>query len=234
MFPPLYKNEITLVISNPCGNLQRCLELVELFQEFGVGLGGFELRELGNDGVRGAEEAALVGLLEHARVVEGIAACEHLEVQVLQVLHDLRLLVVEAQVVALDHVVFDFQVVAENRRESEVLHDGVGEFLERVRKNDYLGFVAEFVHKVAGAVEQAEVCNHVLDVRKLDAFALENLDAALHEHVVVGNVARSQAQVLDAGLFGDGDPDFRGEDTFKVQGNDTLFREHDSLLMVNG
>ncbi len=207
---------------------------MEFFQEFGVGLGGFKLRELGNDGVRGAEEAALVGLLEHARVVEGIAAGEHLEVEVLQVLHDLRLLVVEAQVVTLDHVVFDFQVVAEDGRETEILHDGVGEFLERVRKNDHLGFVAEFVHKVAGAVEKSEVCNHVLDVRKLDVFAFENLDAALHEHVVVGNVAGGEAQVLDAGLFGDGDPNFRGEDSFKVQGNDTLFREHDSLLMVNG
>ena len=149
-------------------------------------------------------------------------------------LHDFRLLVGESQVVALDHVVFDFQVVAEDSRESEILHDGVGEFLERVRKNNHLGFVAEFVHKVAGTVEKSEVCDHVLDVRKLDAFAFENLDAALHKHVVVGNVAGGEAQVLDAGLFGDGDPDFRGEDTFKVQGNDTLFREHDSLLMVNG
>ena len=178
------------------------------------------------NGVRGAEEAALVGLLEHARVVEGIAAGEHLEVEVLQVLHDFSLLVVEAQMVTLDHVVFDFQVVAEDGRETEVLHDGVGEFLERVRKNYHLGFVAELVHKVAGAVEESEVCDHVLNIRKLDAFAFENLDAALHEHVVVGNVARGQAQVLDAGLFGDGDPNFRGEDTFKVQGNDTLLCEH--------
>ena len=183
---------------------------MELLEEFAIGLGGFELRELGHDGVRCAEEAALVGLLEHARVVEGIARGEHLEVQVLQVLHDLRFLVGEAQVVTLDHVVFDFQIVAEDRRESEILHDGVGEFLERVRKNNHLGFVAELVHKVSGAVEQAEVCNHVLDVRELDAFAFENLDAALHEHVVVGNVACGKAQVLDARLFGDGNPDFGG------------------------
>ena len=205
---------------------------MEFFQEFGVGLGGIQLRELGNDGVRGAEKAALVGLLEHARVVEGVTRSEHLEVEVLQVLHDLRLLVVKTQVVTLDHVVFDFQVVAEDSWESEVLHDGVGEFLERVRKNDHLGFVAELVHKVAGAVEQAEVCDHVLDVRKLDVFAFQNLDAALHEHVVVGNVARSQAQVLDAGLFGDGNPDFRGEDSFKVQGNDTLLGKHRAISFV--
>ena len=56
---------------------------MEFFQEFGVGLGGIQLRELGHDGVRCAEEAALVGLLEHARIVEGIATREHLEVQVL-------------------------------------------------------------------------------------------------------------------------------------------------------
>ena len=207
---------------------------MELFQQLGVGLGGLQLRELGHDGVRRAEEAALVGLQEHARVVEGISRSEHLEVQVLQVLYHLGLLVGKAQVVAHDAVVLYFQVMAEDGGEGEVLHDGVGEFLERVRKNNHLGFVAEFVHKVAGAVEKSEVCDHVLDVRKLDAFAFENLDAALHEHVVVGNVTGGEAQVLDAGLFGDGDPNFRGEDSFKVQGNDTLFREHDSLLMVNG
>ena len=205
---------------------------MELFQQFGVGLGGFELRELGHDGIRRAEEAALVGLLEHARIVEGVSRSEHLEVQVLQVFHDLRFLVGEAQVVTLNHVVFDFQVVAEDSRETEILHDGVGEFLERVRKNNHLGFVAEFVHKVAGTVEKSEVCDHVLDVRKLDAFAFENLDAALHEHVVVGNVAGGEAQVLDAGLFGDGNPDFRGEDTFKVQGNDTLLGKHRAISFV--
>ena len=61
-------------------------------------------------------------------------------------------------------VVKHLQVVAENRRESEILHDGVGEFLERVRKNNHLGLVAELVHKGAGAVQKSEVCNHVLDV----------------------------------------------------------------------
>ena len=142
--------------------LQRILELMEFVQKFCVGLCGFELRELCHDGIRSAEETALVGLLEHARVVEGIARGKHFEVEFLQMLYDLRLLVAHAQVITLDHVVFDHEIVAENCRESEILHDGVGEFLERVRENDHLGFVAERVHKVTGTIEESEVCDNVL------------------------------------------------------------------------
>ena len=65
---------------------------MEFVQKFCVGLCGFELRELCHDGIRSAEEAALVCLLEHARIVEGIARGEHLKVEFLQVLYDLRLL----------------------------------------------------------------------------------------------------------------------------------------------
>ena len=140
--------------------------------------------------------------------------------------YDLRLLIAHAQVVTLDHVVFDHEIVAENRRESEILHDGVGKFLERVRENDHLGFVAERVHKVAGAVEETEICNNVLDVRELDVFAFENLDAALHEHIVVGNVASGEAEVLDARLFGDGNPDFWRKNAFQVKSDNTLLSKH--------
>ena len=199
---------------------------MEFVQEFCVGLCGFELRELGDDGIWGAEEAALVCLLEHTRIVEGIARGEHLEVEFLQVFYDLRLLVAHAQVITLDHVVFDHEIVAENRRESEILHDRVGKFLERVREDDHLGFVAERIHEVAGAVEETEICDNVLDVRELDVFAFENLDAALHEHIVVGNVARGEAEVLDARLFGDGNPDFWRKNAFQVKSDNTLLSKH--------
>jgi len=207
---------------------------MELVQQLVVGLRGFELRELGDDGVRGAEEAALVGLLEHARIVEGIARGEHLEVEFLQVLHDLRLLVAHAQVVTFDHVVFDHEIMAEDCRESEVLHDGVGKFLERVRENNHLRFVAEFVHEVACAVQKSEVRDYVLDVRKLDVFTFENLDAALHEHVVIGNVASGEAEVLDARLFRNGNPDFWRKNAFQVKSDNTLLSKHsDSWLVVS-
>jgi len=215
-------------------NLQTVLELVEFVQKFGISLGGFELRELRHDGIRRAEEAALVGLLEHACVIEGVARGKHLEVEFLQVFHDFRLLVAHAQVVTLDHVVFDHEIVTENRREAEILHDGVGEFLERVREDNHLGFVAEFVHKIASAVEQAEVRNHVLDVRKLDVFAFENLDAPFHEHVVVGNVASGEAEVFDACLFGDGNPDFWSKNAFQVKSDNTLLSKHDCRFQVLG
>ena len=200
---------------------------MEFVQKFCVGLCGFELRELCHDGIWGAEETALVGLLEHARIVEGIARGEHLKVEFLQVLYDLRLLVAHAQVITLDHVVFNHEIVAENCRESEIFHDGVGEFLECIREDDYLSFVAERVHKVAGAVEETEICNNVLDVRELDVFAFENLDAALHEHIVVGNVASGEAEVLDARLFGDGNPDFWCKNAFQVKSDNTLLSKHD-------
>ena len=142
-------------------------------------------------------------------------------------LYDLRLLVAHAQVITLDHVVFDHEIVAENCRESEILHDGVGKFLERVRENDHLGFVAERVHKVTGTIEESEVCDNVLDVRELDVFAFENLDAALHEHIVVGNVASGEAEVLDARLFGYGNPDFWCKNAFQVKSDNTLLSKHD-------
>ena len=62
-----------------------------------------------------------------------------------------------------------------------------------------------------------------------DSFRLiEEIEPALHQNVVIRDVARGEAEFADAGFFGDGDPDFRDEHAFQIQGDDGLFHE-DSL-----
>jgi len=64
-----------------------------------------------------------------------------------------------------------------------------------------------------------------LDFRESDPVTIEDGDAVEHQFVVVRFVARRAAQCGDAGALGDGDPDFRREDAFHVEGDDTLLHK---------
>ena len=59
----------------------------------------------------------------------------------------------------------------------------------------------------------------------LDAAMVEDGDAVEHQFVVVRFVARRAEQFGDAGALGEGDPDFRREDAFHVEGDDTLLHK---------
>ena len=80
----------------------------------------------------------------------------------------------------------------------------------------------QFVEERLRAVERRQRADDFLDVRQLEAVFVENLQPSLHQHVVVRLVARGAAQFLDPGLFRKGDPDFRNEDAFEVEGDDGL------------
>ena len=58
--------------------------------------------------------------------------------------------------------------------------------------------------------------------RAARATLVEELQPAAHQDVVIRNVAGGEAQFLDAGLFGHGDPDFRRQHAFHVEGHDRL------------
>src|SRR5436190_14687901 len=51
---------------------------------------------------------------------------------------------------------------------------------------------------------------------------IEDLQAALHEHIVVRLIPGRAAQFADAGLLGKGDPDFRHENSFEIEGDNGL------------
>ena len=54
---------------------------------------------------------------------------------------------------------------------------------------------------------------------ELQAALAEDAQAVPHELVVVGDVARGQAQLGYAGGLGEGDPDFRDEDALEIHGD---------------
>ncbi len=53
---------------------------------------------------------------------------------------------------------------------------------------------------------------------------VEDAQALFHQNVVVGDVAGGGLERFDSGFFGEGDPDFRNQHTFKVETGD--FHEH--------
>ena len=57
----------------------------------------------------------------------------------------------------------------------------------------------------------------------------ENLQAALHQHDINGNVAGREAQFGYAGFFSDRDPDFGHQHSLHVQRYDALFHAGEVL-----
>src|SRR5471030_1606806 len=46
---------------------------------------------------------------------------------------------------------------------------------------------------------------------------VEDPQALLHQHIVIGNIAGGSPEGFDTGFFSEGDPDFRDQHTFKIQ-----------------
>ena len=97
---------------------------------------------------------------------------------------------------------------------------GSGELLKRVGKDDDLHERAQFIQKFPAAGQRPQRANDLLDVGQLQAVLVQDGEASAHELVIIRLVARGAAQFRDAGLFGDGNPDFRRQHALHVQGDD--------------
>ena len=92
-----------------------------------------ELRELVNHVLRSMEQDAGLGLSQHGGVVVGITRRNHPVIQKLKRPYGLAFGIALAQQVIGDlAVVCDFQLVTKQRRVTQFLHQGHGEFVEGV------------------------------------------------------------------------------------------------------
>ena len=194
----------------------------DLLEKLVVVIDGRELRKLAHDIIGRVEKETVVGLREHRRVVERITGGDDVVVERLERGDGVPFLVRQAELVARDAVIFHDEAMAKKCGSAELLHERIGKLLERIGEEDNLNAAAEFVEKFAGTGKWREAADHLLDSRERDAVSVENGDAGEHEFVVVRLVARGAAQFGEAGAFGDGDPNFRREDAFHVEGDDAL------------
>ncbi len=177
-----------------------------------------ELREFLDDVVRRMEQDAGVGFAQHGGVVVGIARRDHAVVQALQRDDRLALGILLAQLVIDDPiVVVDDQLVAQQRGEAQLAHQRLRELVEGVRQDHHLETLAQPVDELDGTVQRLEGRDHLLDVRQFQAMLIEDAQALLHQHIVIGNVACGGPQRFDSGSLGKGNPDLRNQDTFQVE-----------------
>ena len=163
-----------------------------------------------------------MGFAEHRGVVVGIARGHDLEVELLEALDRLALLVGHAQVVVhQDALGVGLEAVAEQRRQAELLHQRLGELVEGVGEDHHLVGVAQRVEEFARALHRPHAGDDLLDVGQAELLLRQDVQAVLHQGVVVGLVAGGAAQLGDAGTLGEFDPDFGDEHTFEVETDDT-------------
>ncbi len=96
------------------------------------------------------------------------------------------------------------------------MQKGVGE-------NDKLRPGAEFIDECFGAFERFEGVDDGLDVAEFEIVCRQQIEAIAHQHIVIRLIARGAAQGLDAGFLGNGNPDFRHQNAFQIQGDNRLF-----------
>ena len=125
--------------------------------------------------------------------------------------------------VAHDAILDHFQSVAQEGGPLQLAQEGLGELLESIREDDDLGERAQFAQERQPAVQRPERADHLLNVGELQTMLVEDLEPSAHELVVVRFLASGAAEFLEAGLLGDGDPDFRHQHPFQIQGHDRLF-----------
>ena len=126
-----------------------------------------------------------------------------------------------------DGAVFgDDELVAEQRRPAELLHEGLGELLEGIGDDDDLGEAAQLVQECAGAGYGVDLRDGRLHIGQAQPVLGQNIEAPLHELVVVGLVAGGALKLGDAGFLGEGDPDFGNQHAFQIEAYDV----HRALL----
>jgi hypothetical protein len=144
------------------------------------------------------------------------------------------LLVGHAQAVVDDAIVADDQLVAQDRRHAELTHQGCAELLEGVAEDDHLGALAQPVEEVLRALHRTEAGDHVGDQAHRQPVLVEDREAVLHQHVVVGLVASGAAQLGDARALGDGDPDLGHQHPLEIEGDDGLLRGVGGVGLAHG
>ena len=107
--------------------------------------------------------------------------------------------------------------MTEQGREAQLTHQRLGKLIERIRQDRHLKALAQPVDELDSAVQRLERGDHFLDIGEFQAMLVEDPQALLHQHVVVGNVPGGGPEGFDPGFFGERDPDFRDQHTFQIQ-----------------
>ena len=165
-----------------------------------------------------AEEDAGLARLDHSEVVVAVPGGDGLEADALQGLHRGQLALLHADAVVVDHPVFpDLQLVAEDRRPAELLHQGRSELREGIGEDERLGLAAQGVQELLRAGHGIDRGDRGLDVLQAQAMLPQDAEAPLHQLVIVRLVPCGALQLRDAAGLGKSDPDLRNQDAFKIQ-----------------
>ena len=165
-----------------------------------------------------------MGLSKHGGVVVGIAGGQNVKVQGFQCRHRVFLLILHPHVVAHDAAGFiDLQLIAEERRKSQLAHQRMGELIERIGQDNRLTSFAEPGDKVDGAFQWTHLVDDTLDIVKGELVLIQDSQAPCHQGIVIRHLAGGDFQFLDAGLQCNVDPDLRHQHAFEVQADDDGF-----------
>jgi hypothetical protein len=186
----------------------------------------FELGEILANVNGGPEEDADVGFGEHEGVVVGIAGGDDPVVELAEGGDGMFLLVGEAELVIGDVVVMNDEAVAEEGGPVELTDQGCGELFEGIGEDDDRHLLAQLAEELECTREGLEGGDNLLDIGEAEVVLVEDGESPAHEAVVIGLIAGGAAQFGNAGFFGDGDPDFRGEHSFHVECGQRLLRLH--------
>ena len=107
--------------------------------------------------------------------------------------------------------------MAQQRGETELGHQRHGELIESVGENHHLEALTQPIEEFTRTRQRVQLTDNFLNLRKTVAVLVENLQALGHQHVVIRNIPCGRLELFDAGFFGECDPDFRNQYSFKVK-----------------
>ena len=83
----------------------------------------------------------------------------------------------------------DLQLVAKERRESQLAHQRLGELIERIGQDDHLASLAEPGDKVDGAFQRAHLVDDALDIVNGEFVLIQDGQAPCHQGIVIRHLA---------------------------------------------
>ena len=86
-----------------------------------------------------------------------------------------------------------FQAMAKQRWPGQLPHQGMRKFVKGIRKNDHLVVFAQLVEKVACAGDRPHLANHLLNVGQTEFLFGKQINAELHQLIVIRLIARRAA-----------------------------------------
>lgn len=181
-----------------------------------------KIRVLIDDVLRSMEERTGMGGANHREIVVGITGSDDLEVERPEGFDRAPFVIVDPQHIVDDVIVADLELMAQDRRMSELLHERRRKLLERVTQEHHLIGVTEPVEEVLRSLERAHASEHLTKISHTDSLAFEDLKPRRHELVVVGFVAGRAAKIVDTGSNGEIDPHLGNENSLNVEGHKFL------------